>query len=251
MRILPVLDLQDGFVVRGVAGRRKEYRPIASLLCDDPSAASVARGLRNAFGFDSCYLADLDAIAGHAPNIRLYDEAAAAGLELWIDSGAGSVESCLLPTRYFAERQAAGRVIVGLELLPSVETLTEAFQAGLNPLEAVFSLDLLEGRPLSKVDAWADLGPLEIAEQVIGLGVPSLIVLDMAGVGVGQGVPTLELCRELRGRYPYLEIISGGGVRDVDDLFALEDAGCDAALVASALHDGRITREHLGSFSHQ
>ena len=85
-----------------------------------------------------------------------------------------------------------------------------------------------------------------------GLGSPfahapgqRLEVVDLAGVGVGQGVPTLDLCRRLRAAYPKLELISGGGVRGVDDLKALRDAGCDAALVASALHDGRLTRELL------
>jgi phosphoribosylformimino-5-aminoimidazole carboxamide ribotide isomerase len=36
-------------------------------------------------------------------------------------------------------------------------------------------------------------------------------------------------------------IVAGGGVRGVPDLEALANAGCDAALVASALHDGRLT----------
>jgi uncharacterized protein related to proFAR isomerase len=33
-----------------------------------------------------------------------------------------------------------------------------------------------------------------------------------------------------------VELISGGGVRDNADLARLQDAGCDAALVATALH---------------
>jgi phosphoribosylformimino-5-aminoimidazole carboxamide ribotide isomerase len=40
---------------------------------------------------------------------------------------------------------------------------------------------------------------------------------------------------------PFLEIISGGGVRGPRDLQALAAAGADAALVASALHDGRLS----------
>jgi phosphoribosylformimino-5-aminoimidazole carboxamide ribotide isomerase len=36
-------------------------------------------------------------------------------------------------------------------------------------------------------------------------------------------------------------IYAGGGVRDGDDLRALEAAGATGALVATALHDGRIT----------
>jgi phosphoribosylformimino-5-aminoimidazole carboxamide ribotide isomerase len=37
-----------------------------------------------------------------------------------------------------------------------------------------------------------------------------------------------------------LGIITGGGVRTWDDVERLGDAGADAILVASALHDGTI-----------
>jgi phosphoribosylformimino-5-aminoimidazole carboxamide ribotide isomerase len=40
---------------------------------------------------------------------------------------------------------------------------------------------------------------------------------------------------------PDVAIYSGGGVRDNADLLALESAGAAGALVATALHDGRLT----------
>jgi phosphoribosylformimino-5-aminoimidazole carboxamide ribotide isomerase len=75
------------------------------------------------------------------------------------------------------------------------------------------------------------------------LGVRRMIVLDLARVGVGEGVGTEDLCRQMRAADQNLEIIAGGGVRGRDDLKRLADAGCDAALVASALHDGRIATD--------
>jgi phosphoribosylformimino-5-aminoimidazole carboxamide ribotide isomerase len=36
-------------------------------------------------------------------------------------------------------------------------------------------------------------------------------------------------------------LVAGGGVRGADDLARLADAGCDGALVATALHDGRLS----------
>jgi phosphoribosylformimino-5-aminoimidazole carboxamide ribotide isomerase len=67
-----------------------------------------------------------------------------------------------------------------------------------------------------------------------------MIVLDLAQVGMDAGVGTLPLCRKLRCLDSQLEIVAGGGVRSMRDLDALERAGCDAVLVASALHDGRL-----------
>jgi phosphoribosylformimino-5-aminoimidazole carboxamide ribotide isomerase len=69
-----------------------------------------------------------------------------------------------------------------------------------------------------------------------------MIVLDLADVGTGGGTRTLDLCRELKAKHPQIELIAGGGVRNLDDLKRIADAGCSGALVASALHDGRLTR---------
>jgi len=67
----------------------------------------------------------------------------------------------------------------------------------------------------------------------------------LADVGVNEGPRTLSFCRQIRREFSAIELIAGGGVRGIDDLVALADAGCDAALVASALHDGRLTPEEI------
>jgi phosphoribosylformimino-5-aminoimidazole carboxamide ribotide isomerase len=88
---------------------------------------------------------------------------------------------------------------------------------------------------------WKDGQPIDIARWVINAGIQNLIVLDLADVGTAEGTRTLELCRDLRRLFPGIELVAGGGVRGLHDLRALADAGCTAALVASALHDGRLT----------
>jgi phosphoribosylformimino-5-aminoimidazole carboxamide ribotide isomerase len=138
-------------------------------------------------------------------------------------------------------------MIVGLESLPNCESCFIPTTARDDAW--VFSLDLMHGRPLTKIPALAELDPETIADRFVGAGKSCLIVLDLAAVGVGAGVPTLDLCRRLRQKYPKLQLVSGGGVRGVDDLKQLRDAGCDYALVASALHDGRITRADLNAAS--
>jgi phosphoribosylformimino-5-aminoimidazole carboxamide ribotide isomerase len=66
MRLIPVLDLKRGVVVRGVGGRRDEYRPVESVVSRSADPVDVACGLRERFGFREFYIADLDAIAGAA-----------------------------------------------------------------------------------------------------------------------------------------------------------------------------------------
>ena len=65
-------------------------------------------------------------------------------------------------------------------------------------------------------------------------------MIDLARVGSGSG-PPLEAVSELAAGLPGVAIYAGGGVRDDADLRALESAGAAGALVATALHEGRIT----------
>ena len=67
-----------------------------------------------------------------------------------------------------------------------------------------------------------------------------MIVLDLARVGLGEGVGTLPLISALRADHPAIDIVAGGGIASPDDMNRLEEAGATAALVGSALHDGRI-----------
>ncbi len=246
MRVIPVIDLAKRVVVRGVAGKREEYRPIKSLLCDEPSPAAVARAFAR-LGFREAYVADLDAIAGAEPDWATYQTLIDSGLNLLVDAGAGTGRRARDLAEFTHDRQPLAAVVVGLESIVGKSDLAAAIEAA-TPGRVVFSLDLRAGVPITRVPQWKDRAPRTIAERVIDLGVRRMIVLDLAQVGVNAGVGTVGLCRGLRHGHPTLEIISGGGVRSVDDLRELAEAGCDGALVASALHDGRLTAADLRCF---
>ena len=108
------------------------------------------------------------------------------------------------------------------------------------------SLDLKAGLPLGRVELWPSAEPWAIAAHAIeALGLRRLIVLDLANVGVGAGVGTEGLCTRLKRAYPEVQLTAGGGVRGIDDVKRLRALGVDRVLVASALHDGRITPDDL------
>jgi phosphoribosylformimino-5-aminoimidazole carboxamide ribotide isomerase len=75
-------------------------------------------------------------------------------------------------------------------------------------------------------------------------GLREAIVLDLARVGSGAG-PDVVPIAEIHAAFPDLQLIAGGGVRDVGDLRALGAAGAAAALVATALHTGVIGPREL------
>jgi phosphoribosylformimino-5-aminoimidazole carboxamide ribotide isomerase len=239
MRVVPVLDLLAGQVVRGIAGQRHLYRPWISPLAGSSNPIAVAHAFRDKLGLTTLYLADLDAIGGSLPNLAIYRELHASGFRLWVDAGLHRAADA-------APLADVERIVAGLETLASPHALTESIEILGNRL--IFSLDLKAGVPLTN-STWPDPTPLGIAQHAIALGVTSILLLDLSRVGVGQGTGTDELAATLRKTHPHIELTTGGGVRDRADLGRLAALGVANLLVASALHDGRIGAADIAALS--
>jgi phosphoribosylformimino-5-aminoimidazole carboxamide ribotide isomerase len=229
MEIVPVIDLMQGQVVRAVRGERKAYRPVVSALCDGSNPIDVARALCRHCDSTRLYVADLDALMGGAPQLNALRALTNAlpELELWLDAGFTDATSA----RGLLERigASAARIVpvFGSESLHSAAAL-----AGLSQMEGEFmlSLDRRDGRRLDAAGCWE--APQHWPARVI--------VMTLERVGAHSG-PDLDTLREVRARSAATRLIGAGGVRDVDDLRQAEAAGADAWLVASALHDGKLS----------
>lgn len=232
--VIPVLDLLGGVVVRGVAGKRDEYRPVESNLCESADPLTVARAIRDHFGFDRFYVADLDSIIQHKLNEHTIRELVDDGFRILLDAGVSGASQ--IPALMDLGVES---VIVGLESQASPDSLAQLARE-CEVSRMIFSLDLKQGQPLCNNENWSEQNPRMIAELAIGLGFGSLIVLDLAAVGTSQGPMVLELCRELRDQFPSLNLISGGGVSTATDIALFEAVGVDGVLVATALHNGKL-----------
>lgn len=239
MQTLPVLDLLEGTVVRGVAGDRGRYRPIESGITDRTDPLGVASALRDRFGLAELYVADLDGILHGRPNLATYASLREAGFRLLVDAGVRSQNDA----RQILEH-GADSLIVCLETNPPA-SLRRGLLAEFGPERLIFSIDLQAGRPLGRLDDECDNVP-ELIDRVVADGFRRLIVLDLAAVGVDGGPATLSLCQETKARHPHLQLITGGGVRGPADLELLQAAGVDGVLIASALHSGALTPDDLG-----
>ena len=233
-RVLPVMDVKQGQVVRGLAGRREEYRPLRSRLVPSADPVQVARAFQERLGCQDLYLADLDAICSGRSDPHLYGQLAGVGLRLWLDAGVRSEQDGLLLTQL-----PIFRVVLGLETLQGLEVV-RSLCARCDPERFVFSLDLRDGQPLVG-GVWPSRKPHDLVQAVADAGIRTIIVLDLSRVGTGLGTGTEALCRQLRDRHPQREWILGGGIGTVDDLRRAFAAGASKVLVASALHDGRLT----------
>jgi phosphoribosylformimino-5-aminoimidazole carboxamide ribotide isomerase len=234
MRVIPVLDLRQGRAVWARRGVREAYRPVRSTLAPgEGDALALARAFQGRLGCTEAYVADLDAIGGAAPERSLVKAISATGISLFVDAGVTTVRDARS-----ASDAGAARVVVGLETLASFRAL-EAIVRALGTGRVVFSLDLRAGEPVV-ARAWSwNGGPLALVREAVQAGVGAVLVLDLARVGTGAGVD-LALLSAVRDAHPALELLGGGGVASSRDLDRMADAGCDAVLVASALHDGRL-----------
>jgi len=259
MRVIPVIDLMGGHVVRGVAGDRSRYRPVVSVLAQDAAPRSIARAFVRRLGAREVYVADLDAIAGREPDWDAYGQIAAAGLRLLVDAGIGDARRARQMAAWAAAGSSWAGLVVGLESLRDPKQLPAIYPVVASHA-CMFSLDLRNGEPLAGSAVWQSSDPQftarlatdltdrarqtgtarQIADVAVRTGFRRLLVLDLASVGVNQGPATALLCRELRDAYPEIELTTGGGVRGFEDLQLLARCGCDAVLVAAALHDGRL-----------
>jgi phosphoribosylformimino-5-aminoimidazole carboxamide ribotide isomerase len=240
--LIPVLDLKDGIAVHAIGGRRTYYQPISSILHASSEPIALARAIRDTLGLRTLYLADLDAIGGGPPNVRLYHQFVSLNLKLWLDIGVRGVSS-VAPLLELASGGCT--MIVGLETVRGPSELKGILEI-LGAERVIFSLDLFDGRPLTaEPRAWATDDPWELVQIAIEQGARHILVLDLSRVGTGRGLGTEDLLARVRETHPGIRVSMGGGISTIEEVNELNNAGAHAVLVASALHDGRIGHRQL------
>lgn len=260
-RLVGVIDLRAGIAVHAIAGLRAKYQPVVA---DDiqrsgiqPGDAQPGDALALAtryqrWGVKSLYIADLDAISGREPQIDLLQKLVARSETTLIDAGPGSAvvsDSLASSTsvKFVVPTESCGsidhwadavkqlshhQVVMGLDLIGSTVRTNRPNAAGTTP----FCTDTL----LSHVSPWI--------ERAMTLGVSSVLALDLAFVGTERGPGSGPACATIRETWPSISLISGGGVRDRDDLDVLCNAGCDQILVGTALHRDDTAKRLFGLY---
>jgi phosphoribosylformimino-5-aminoimidazole carboxamide ribotide isomerase len=60
--------------------------------------------------------------------------------------------------------------------------------------------------------------------------------------------PSIDLYKKIITKFPALQLIASGGVSNLQDLKALREIGCEAAIVGKAIYENRITLQELSKF---
>lgn len=216
-------------MVRAVRGERARYRPMPSRLAAGSDPVTLARALLQASGSDTLYVADLDALQGCPPQLAVLRRLLAAlpGRTLWLDAGfSGQENACHVLAQLGEEAQRVDPVF-GSESLAGRAAALRAFAAH---ERAILSLDRLQQRPLDAAGCWDEpaLWPRRV------------IVMTLERVGSAAGPDLAAVATQRRRAAPGTFVAGAGGIRSAADLQAAAQAGADAWLVASALHDGGL-----------
>lgn len=225
MEVVPAIDVLEGRAVRLAQGRREAV----TLEGGDPVA--LARGYAEQ-GAGRIHLVDLDGAFSGSPSAGLV-AAVAAAVSVPVQVGGGYRKPADI-----ADALAAGaeRVMVGTAALepgflePAVEQFGDAL---------VVAIDVRDGHVA--VEGWtreSATTATALAARCRRSGVRRLLVTSTARDGSLAG-PDLELLAAVV--ETGLPVIAAGGVASLDDLRALRDLGCEAAIAGSALLAGRFT----------
>jgi HisA/HisF family protein len=224
MDVIPVIDVRHGVAVHARRGERSQYQQLWTPLAQGSDPVSVARGFLSLYPFRTLYVADLDGIEGRGRNAELAAQLTKAlpDVTVWVDDGSAGE----LPAT------PAHVPVIGSECLTQTDDLERLRR---KPADGfVLSLDFREE---------VFLGPRALLDDA-GRWPRRVVVMTLARVGAAEG-PDLQRVADIAARADGRRVYAAGGVRGRDDLQALRDVGAAGALLATALHNGKITAGDL------
>ena len=231
MEVIPVIDLKDGAVVHARMGMRSAYAPIETPLSPTSRPTDVARGLLSIFPFKKFYVADLNAIENKDNNNAALKRLSLDFPELvfWVDAGIADVHHA---QRWF--EAGLGHLVLGSETQRDSDLIR--FLCRNN--RTILSLDF-------RGDAF--LGPASLLNEAT-IWPTNVIVMTLARVGSASG-PDMNWLTTIKSRATNRQVYAAGGVRDANDLASLATAGIAGALVATSLHNGKLTGAQIARLS--
>ena len=231
MEVIPVIDLKDGVVVHARMGLRSAYAPIETRLSPTSRPNDVARGLLSIFPFKTFYVADLDAIENKGNNNAALRQLSAEypNLVFWVDAGIADIHD--------GERwleAGFGHLVIGSETQRNSELSRYLRQNE----RTILSLDF-------RGDAF--LGPASLLNDA-STWPAKIIVMTLGRVGSASG-PDINRLATIQSQVVNRQVYAAGGVRDANDLALLARVGIAGALVATSLHDGKLTGAQIARLS--
>ena len=222
----------SGQVVHAKHGLRGQYQPIKSQLTTSNAPLAIARALLKLYPFDTLYIADIDAILGTGSNIEVIESIANTYPKqtIWLDSGIRQANARAL----YMGKQI--KPIVGSENIENLQDYRAISYACKS--QHILSVDFNQAGAMGipELHDTAHYWPNE------------LICMSLTAVGSCEGVDVerlkkLNTLNALR-KHP-TTIYAAGGLRDVNDAIQLTKLDIKGVLVATALHQKKLSAKDI------
>lgn len=239
MDVVAVIDIKNSIVVKAVAGKRNEYKKVESriLAKDEKQPLEVAAAFYNKLGIRKIYIADIDAILGDGNNLESIKEIKEKypDIEIILDAGFSANNSPIPYLEDFLDYAViATETVKNLSFLDKMEDFNSRIIA---------SIDLKAGNLIHNIDSWQDKNLEYIINEITNFGIKKFIILDLANVGTAAGIS--KYIKELKLKFPKLDFITGGGVKDYRDVKELKRMKFSGLLIASAFHNGSLGKKEV------
>lgn len=234
MNIFPAIDLLQGQSVRLYQGDYAKVTPVAL----DPVAQAQKIQLA---GLKRLHLVDLDGAKAGRPMNQALVELIAQTTDLELEIG-GGIRDLVTIQNYLAA--GLKRVILGSIALKDPQLVKVALtEFGADQI--VIGIDGKDGQVAT--EGWLDHSQVPMAqliEAMIAMGAKRFIVTDIARDGAMMG-PNLDLLNALQTRFETSTIVASGGIRNYQDLVALNEQALTNAIIGKALVTGDLTLAQL------
>ena len=239
--IIPVIDIMNGCAVHAIKGKRNKYEPLKSNLIDSSSPIDLINAYFSKFSFSDVYIADLDSIIHEKLNITLLKSIQqSTSLNIMLDSGVRNLYDII------KLKDLDVKIILATETIDSLNVIDEAVKK-LGSDKIIVSIDMKNKNIMARNPEIKNHSILSLIEDLKIRGISDFILLDLVKVGSKGGCFDNEYV-EIRKKHLDIQILIGGGVKDIEDLQLIREHEFNGVLIATILHENIINPRDLQEF---
>ncbi len=230
MIILPAIDIKDGNCVRLFKG---DFSTVEKVAAD---YMETAKSFEDA-GASWIHMVDLDgAKEGKPVNTKIYkDVAEKTSLKVEVGGGIRNIETI---EEYL--NMGISRVIIGSAALKNPQLVKDAVEKFGSEKIAV-GIDSKDG--MVATEGWleaSDVNYIDLAKEMIKIGVKYFIVTDISKDGTLSGVNIDQLAELAKQTNNECCIIASGGVHTIDDIKACKELGLYGTICGKSIYKGTL-----------
>jgi phosphoribosylformimino-5-aminoimidazole carboxamide ribotide isomerase len=227
MIIFPAIDLKEGKCVRLYQGKMSSSEIVGE------DAVETALEFKNA-GAEYLHMVDLDgALKGSLQNINIV-LSVINKVNIPVELGGGIRD---LETIGLLIEKGISRVILGTSALNNPDMVREAVKKYGEKIAV--GIDAKD--ELVAVDGWLNVSKvnyINFAKEIDKIGVKTIIFTDISKDGTLQG-SNLEQLSKIQNSVS-CNIVASGGIKDIEDLKAINKMGIYGAITGKAIYSGNI-----------